>query len=954
MGEHFMLNRHRAGSRPPKILLILITIILTTPATLTATAHEATPVLTSALSTHITLPPGADYIVAFNATNQTLTPEPLPLANDNLTQPTIAAIAKSPRWIQPALIRQFHTITDPQPYADVLINASTQYADEIAFSIAYSPSGKIASPALLLENAQTLYDNDRWIQYADIKDYDDHTGNYYSTIQYTILDNGTPQTFLLPPEIYYWYIVHPKLTRSEVDATYGFLWRTYLTNHNDLGYPLLKEKLAGIQYLWDATAYYQPAQRLWTPSIQAHPTAIEAVGYWVGKTVPNQAVGDRPGKPSIIAHEHNGWCGELQSIAVAAQRAALIPSIPACNVGEDHVWREFYHQGWHENDNWWSDGGGAVDEPDIYGYGWGKNMSAIYTWRPDDTIQDDTARYIHPEDRVTVSFEVKDGFLQPVDGARVIVLVKGPKDITYYKDLIWGKIQAGWDRLPDLLKGKLLSVLFAHLQERFDEIPDVVKGVTITTWNYTDLSGHCSFQLGKHMEYVFLVQSGNVRAPWQLARHNVLRSLSSPVDKTFTVVLADYSHTPMVMRHRTMPSGDCRFLLQVASTGFQRPQNFLTSGSGTYEVPGLVECFWVDAGNLAKYQAGKVFLGYGVVSGDEVSVNCSARLQDWFLVVHNPGVLTTLDVELDLQAWAPSETSHVQIFPLAGMLYDIPIFEVGSSINIDGMASGPVTLRVGCAEYQVTPVDGFWSYVWNTSGVRPGLYEIIAMCGDAQDSAFARVQDRTPADLRILNPLPGAVIVRGVLNVSGMSVDPGGVVAVDVRVDNGSWCPATGAALWEVALDCGNLSLGDHLLSVRVVDIVGLVTVRSVWFAVNESGHSWGPEILSVVQGPVSPVNTSNIVMYANMSAGGPYRIGSVVLWYSVGESNSSAVMYRYGDFPVQPRHEEDPLRNESNLPVYGCELGQFPTGTVVSYWVVARDTAGNAAVSAVGSFTIG
>ncbi len=274
------------------------------------------------------------------------------------------------------------------------------------------------------------------------------------------LKTDTERYVTLPSEIYYWYVVHPKITNEDIDAVYGPLWRDYLFEHNDLGYPLLKEKLSTIQYLWDCQSYSQPGGRLWSICINQHPTAIEAISYWIGKTVPNPAIGDRPGQASVIAHEHNGWCGELQKIAIAAQRAALIPSISASNVGEDHVWREFYERGWHENDNWWSDTGGAVDEPDVYAYGWGKNMSAIYQWRGDGTILEDTARYIHPEDRITVDFKVKDLFSQPVDGARVIVLVKGPKDITYYKNLFWEKIQNIWDKLPEILKGKLFTFLF--------------------------------------------------------------------------------------------------------------------------------------------------------------------------------------------------------------------------------------------------------------------------------------------------------------------------------------------------------------------------------------------------------------------------------------------------------------------------------------------------------------
>ncbi|HEC95241.1 MAG TPA: hypothetical protein ENI45_04675 [Thermoplasmatales archaeon] len=63
--------------------------------------------------------------------------------------------------------------------------------------------------------------------------------------------------------------------------------------------------------------------------------------------------------------------------------------------------------------------------------------------------------------------------------------------------------------------------------------------------------------------------------------------------------------------------------------------------------------------------------------------------------------------------------------------------------------------------------------------------------------------------------------------------------------------------------------------------------------------------------------------------------------------------MYRYGDYPVQDRHEEDPLKNESNDPVFGLELGQFPTDTNVTYWIVAYDTAHNIKQSGKKSFIV-
>ncbi|HEC81212.1 MAG TPA: hypothetical protein ENI42_02130 [Thermoplasmatales archaeon] len=66
-----------------------------------------------------------------------------------------------------------------------------------------------------------------------------------------------------------------------------------------------------------------------------------------------------------------------------------------------------------------------------------------------------------------------------------------------------------------------------------------------------------------------------------------------------------------------------------------------------------------------------------------------------------------------------------------------------------------------------------------------------------------------------------------------------------------------------------------------------------------------------------------------------------------------SKEMYRYGDHPAQGRHDEDPLKNELNNPLFGLELGQFPANTKVTYWVVAYDTARNIKKSDKQFFTV-
>jgi hypothetical protein len=901
----------------------------------------------SKISKEIEIPPESDFFIRFDVQNQTLNAQEIPPLTIGLSEIVLAAIAKSPRWIQPRLASQFQNLTDPEIYANVLLNSSKQYADEIAFSIACCPIGRVPDPALLKENAESLYEADQWISYADIVDYDDGMGNYSSTIRYKVLENGTETTILLPPEIYYWYVVHPKITNEEIDAVYGPLWRNYLMNHNDIGYPLLKEKLSGIQYLWDCQSYSQPGQRLWSECISQHPTAIEAVSYWIGKTVPNPATGDRPGQASVIAHEHNGWCGELQKIAVAAQRTALIPSIATCNVGEDHVWREFYERGWHENDNWWSDTGGAVDQPDVYAYGWGKNMSAIYQWRGDGTILQDTAYYIHDEDHITVNFTVQDLFFQPVDGARVIVLVKGPKDITFYKNLFSEKLQNLWDKLPEILKGKLFTLLFNKIQERINQVPDSITGLTITTWGYTDSMGRCSFELGKNLEYLFLIQDGNLKKPWQLARHNTLRSLKTGTDKSFRITLLDASRKPQKMTPDAIQLPVCQFCLSFTSSGYQLQKHFTNEGIGRYEFQGNIDILFLDEENFQRYQQGTAFSYYkyyeNIDSAMNASFNGPTEGTDLYLIFRNHNRLTHEIVDFSLDVSIETTTDHVKIVRPDTSIFETPVYNVGDTVLISGVATADMvslSFDYEPSAIECPVVDGEWSYAWDTSGENLGSH-VITATSSISDERTVLLIDALPPSLTITTPVNSTIVEPGVLNIEGQSSDNYGVNHVEVTLNNISKV-ASGTTTWNLLWDLTGFPLGDYLLLVEAFDESGLVSIQTRSIVLNESGHSWGPLIQSIVYTPTNLTNTSNVIIYANVTSTGPFAIQTITLYCDDGSDTVSQEMYRYANYPVQGRHEEDPLVNQSNAPLFGVELGQFPSGQTIGFWIVAVDTAQN------------
>jgi len=119
----------------------------------------------------------------------------------------------------------------------------------------------------------------------------------------------------------------------------------------------------------------------------------------------------------------------------------------------------------------------------------------------------------------------------------------------------------------------------------------------------------------------------------------------------------------------------------------------------------------------------------------------------------------------------------------------------------------------------------------------------------------------------------------------------------------------------------------------------GLETEKVIHIVVNDSSEM--PSINKVWYAPENPTNMSNLVVYANVT-GDMFSIKKVEIEID-GEAKE---MYLYASDPVQQRHDEDPLKNESNLPAYGIELGQFPSGSTIKFRVRAYDSAGNSALS--------
>ncbi|MCU0799772.1 MAG: transglutaminase domain-containing protein, partial [Candidatus Thermoplasmatota archaeon] len=439
-------------------------------------------------------------------TRDTFLPEYINYHDDDMSPPYWAP---SSTVIPPSTLEDYHSVFDRrvmvynesmiERYLDSIISPNdARYRDEIGFACAYTPPEMLYNNGLaniFNDNAYYIYSRDSELEYVFLKEYSGD--DYYTTASYWVDAGGTLKQMEIPMDAYYWGIVHPRITEepvayvdpesggSELPENGGRFWREYLYEHADDSYPtgpeypsdytgryvyypddftppLLKEELKSVEVLWDLQPYEYPAGFNDAGTEFNYPVghkvhALEKVSQWVERTLPlNQQESlddERPNQPVRIAHTHNGNCGELQDLTVAAARCALIPTRGINMPGEDHAWSEFYCGGWQQWDNYWSDGGGVVANDMTYWWGWGnRGGSGIYASMGTGEMIDVGERYRSPEVQGKLTVMVMSNNGEPVDGARVVLLshwmmdninvdvgpYQGPPPVTVPFPSIWG------------------------------------------------------------------------------------------------------------------------------------------------------------------------------------------------------------------------------------------------------------------------------------------------------------------------------------------------------------------------------------------------------------------------------------------------------------------------------------------------------------------------------------
>ncbi len=380
---------------------------------------------------------------------------------DSLPDACYDAISASPRWLRLDLYQSFRHLPSgtSEGIANLILTSPVEQIDEIAFCAAHmSPQSLTDSRfdiELLQVNAEWIYLLDDSLDFVELVEYGDDD-DWFTTTAYRVVDPTLEDTTILeiPCEIYYWYVVHPKLSDeapkmrdSETETyerTYGYFWREFLWNDPDpshnysMGetFPKLSEWIMLARVLWIRNDTSLVANR----DITSENSALDILGEWVSTILPFPPDGIRSIQPNQLAVRHRGYCGECQDLLAAAQRTALIPGGCVVMIRQDHVWNEFWDDGF-PGEYWIEDawhtyqvdrvGGGTALAPYWGGYdadrGGSKSINNAITYRGDSYMIDRTPAYSQV---CTLIVEVLDNFDNPVPGAEVWFI----SNFLYYPD----------------------------------------------------------------------------------------------------------------------------------------------------------------------------------------------------------------------------------------------------------------------------------------------------------------------------------------------------------------------------------------------------------------------------------------------------------------------------------------------------------------------------------------
>jgi hypothetical protein len=376
------------------------------------------------------------------------------------------AINRAPKWIRQDLLYQFrrlHKYLKDDNYAQIILDAPENLVDEVAWSVAkisykvLNDSRTYSNMNTLIRNAQLIYDIADSLKFVKLVEYGNFaSGDYYTTTKYRIRNgaSGTYSWVEVPKDIYYKYVVNPKIdqeglyttdnTGSAEQRSYGYFWREYLWFNPSKTYDYTKLNIttaygsidtiqrfgALIQepdHLWDRVETYYLFNRTFKPTDHA----MDKLGHWASRAIPLTANLPRAFQPNQTAYEHNGNCLEDAILCAAACRTALIPIVYLNAIGEDHAYGSFWDQGWHHfeffrggfDPNINAQYRGMTNLVGDGSYGW--TTSFVRGVESDGSGSNHTKEYTVKNGQATIEISVADANGNPVDGAKVVLWSKG-------------------------------------------------------------------------------------------------------------------------------------------------------------------------------------------------------------------------------------------------------------------------------------------------------------------------------------------------------------------------------------------------------------------------------------------------------------------------------------------------------------------------------------------------
>jgi hypothetical protein len=599
--------RHQVRSTPP----MMVRAQRSKPKRAPLTRPGGPGELLDSIDRTVFVPAGEDYCLRYNARLGKLEEAVVPYT---LTGAAWQAVAAAPNWLQADLQDKFAQLDGEHQdqYANLILDLTDPLiVDEVCFQVAHLSrtllSNATVEPETLKVNAELMYVIDQDLQFVEIVDHDDRAGNFYSTTRYQYLDGGIPMTVELPADIYYWYVVMPKVSDERPlldESVYDMFWREYLYYENDDGYPNLQEVMAPIQYLWDGETRWHAVGDPFTSDL----LAVICVALWSGKTIDSGASGDRPIQPNIIAHGHNGNCGERQDLLCAAGRTCLMPYICTMDILEDHVWCEMWWDYlWRPTQN---DPNIHFDNP-YCSYeadsGGSKECSCIWDWRNDGFTCDAIATY---SDTCTLTVAITDPNGVPVDNASVIIASEGWSTATIYRG----------------------------------------------TWGETDRNGQITFTLGDHQDYYIQVITDLGSFP---ASGYASIITDSQEDGTYFWEWSTPEPMPALELTEVTPPGDPEpFTLEVTydlPCDINNGRDYYATLAGWYAerlTEGKLDFFVVTEENFQAYRATGACSGYFVSDAifNHVTLDVSGE-EDFYIVfsgVGNHGLRVMANVTANL------------------------------------------------------------------------------------------------------------------------------------------------------------------------------------------------------------------------------------------------------------------------------------------------------------------